>query len=436
MKHMLWLSMALMGPAASQPASVTFHTFPAAQVYLVNDEASGSSQDEVLGNSNQSLTIDFSKHSSRPWTIYFLPPGARPGQSAPLAKQTLYPGALRKSGHYPEDQSPIQLPLTGPQRLLLMVRQPWPYLAVGLLGLGAWGALRVRRSRAGESSATIAAVGAWLGRYQLISSLGRGGHGEVFRACNDVGEEVAVKVLRGDLGQDGSHEKRFLREIQICSRLNHPNLIRIHDWGQQEDLLYLVLELLQGETLNDRLRGRGLTPAEVAQLLSQLGEALQTLHNEGLVHRDIKPDNLFLLHNGTVKLMDFGIARSQDLTQATQTGFALGTPAYMSPEQIQGQLDPASDQYSLGVVAFLCLTGQKPFDGDDAMAVAYQQVNQIPPLPSKINPALSREVDTVISRMLAKNPRARYAKIKEACGALSQALRSEFQEDATTEVAF
>ena len=134
--------------------------------------------------------------------------------------------------------------------------------------------------------------------------------------------------------------------------------------------------------------------------------------------------------------MDFGIARSQDLTQATQTGLALGTPAYMAPEQIQGQLDPASDQYSLGVVAFLALTGRKPFEGDDPMAVAYQQVNHPAPRPSEFNSSLSRPVDEVVTRMLAKNPRARYPKIKAACDALSSALRTEISEDETTEIAF
>ncbi|MBX3169409.1 MAG: serine/threonine protein kinase [Candidatus Eremiobacteraeota bacterium] len=346
----------------------------------------------------------------------------------------------------PTDQAPFELqfdPKVSRFRNLDLWASRLIWIVPSLLGLTVLviGALRYSRARPAEPQAlspqTVGA-GSQLGRFRLQALLGRGGMGEVYRALDDQGQPVALKVLRGEFSNDPSHQKRFQREIQICSRLNHPNLIRIYDWGQQDDVHYLAMELLEGRSLQERLEEGPIPPEEFAPLAKQIGEALSALHQEDLVHRDIKPENIFLHRNGTVKLMDFGIARSQDLTQATQTGIALGTPAYMAPEQVQGQLNPASDQYSFGVVAFRALTGHRPFEGEDPMAVVFQAVHSPAPKPSSFNPGLSIHVDHVIGRILAKNPRDRYPSALSACMELARALKAspDDEEEATGLVGF
>lgn len=274
-----------------------------------------------------------------------------------------------------------------------------------------------------------------VGRFELGKSLGKGGAGEVFAAVDDQGEKVAVKLLHSNLQEDPQGHKRFLREVQVCSKLNHPNVVKLIDWGQQGDLFYLVMELLEGESLGESLRRRGpFSPSELLALLKPLGSALQGLHDLGLIHRDIKPDNIFLRRRGAPALMDFGIATGEDLTRATRTGLSLGTPTYMSPEQIRGQAVAASDQYSLGVLAFVCLTGKRPFEADDPVAMAYQHVHGIAPAPSSLCAGLSTGIDSVVLKMLAKRPSERYSSVAEAIQRLEEVISpSLFLEEATQE---
>jgi len=268
-----------------------------------------------------------------------------------------------------------------------------------------------------------------MGRFVLGRSLGSGGFGEVYLARNESGEEVAVKVLRPEMSQDEESKKRFFREIQVLCTLNHPNIIHIYDWGEHQGAVYLAMEYLEGETLSALLERVGrLNSSQVSWILQQLTAALASLHERGLVHRDIKPDNVFLQGNGRLKLMDFGTALSADLTRATQTGMALGTPAYMAPEQLAGQLNPASDQYALGVLLFVCLTGRKPFEGLDAVSVAYAHAHQDPPRPSQVFPGLPLAVDEVVLRMLAKKPEQRFCSVLEAAAALELALSQPMEE--------
>jgi serine/threonine-protein kinase len=169
-----------------------------------------------------------------------------------------------------------------------------------------------------------------------------------------------------------------------------------------------------------------------------LGSALRALHQQGLIHRDIKPENLFIRSSGSLVLMDFGIALAQDLTRATQTGMTVGTPSYMAPEQLRGHVEPSSDQYAAGLVAFECLTGKRAFEGDDPMQVAYQQVHSPPPPPGSLHSEISGRVDAVVLKMLEKSPQHRYPSVEAACKALEDALQgreAELDQD-TRETSF
>lgn len=364
-----------------------------------------------------------------PW-VHFL---GRPQFQQKIARSPEAYTVEERSFTKAELERGIQLPLgLGGWALFLFIQGGW--ILVPVLG-GTGFALWRRRPRALESGSTAIDSTRTLGRFQLEKSLGKGGFGEVFLALDDQGKPAAVKVLRSEVAEDESARKRFFREIEVLSKLRHPNIVHIYDWGEADGRGYLCMEYLEGESLGDLLaRGARLDRELLLRLLQDIGGALESVHQQGLVHRDVKPDNIFIESNGRFKLMDFGTAVSDDMTRATQTGMALGTPAYMAPEQIGGKLNPASDQYSLGVVAFLLLTGQKPFEAADPMALAWAHVHTPPPTPSEFQPELTKETDVVLLRMLAKQPQRRYATIREATAALIQSLCGHpLEEDSTME---
>ncbi len=255
-----------------------------------------------------------------------------------------------------------------------------------------------------------------LGAYQVLDKLGGGGMAMVYRALGPGGEQVAIKVLHHS--EDADFQARFKREAALYGKLEHPNIVSMYDYGQQEDLFYLVLELMEGGTLSQRIPEAGMPPGQAAFVLEPLGKAIQAAHDLGVVHRDLKPDNVMLTAKGVVKVTDFGLGRSLTSTHLTATGTALGTPAYMSPEQICGTLyEPATDQYALGVMAFQLLTGRLPFEAVDPMQACFMHVSE--PAPA---PGISPQVDAVILRMLAKKPEERYATVEDAVKALLSAL--------------
>ena len=207
-------------------------------------------------------------------------------------------------------------------------------------------------------------------RYRVVSLLGSGGMGQVFRVEDQTsGQALALKVLRPLDGDDGDRVRRFQREIQILTRIQHPAVLRILDWGDSPAGLYFVTELVDGEDLKLAIRRRGPWPAaEAAALGATLADALAAAHAQGVVHRDVKPNNVMIARDGSVRLLDFGLARGAgiDLTTLTRTGTILGTPGYMSPEQFDAHgVDERSDLYSLGVVLFEVLTGRLPFTRPD-----------------------------------------------------------------------
>jgi len=252
-------------------------------------------------------------------------------------------------------------------------------------------------------------------RYTLRSRIAVGGMGEVWRAADTMlHREVAIKVLKGDLSGDPAFLDRFRAEARHTAALAHPGIASVFDYGEatadgsdQTDTAYLVMELIDGEPLSALLAREGkLSPDQALDVLAQTARALAAAHVAGVIHRDVKPGNILIQPDGTVKITDFGIARVINAAPVTATGMVMGTSYYLSPEQAAGQLvTPVSDVYSLGVVGYEALSGRRPFVGDNPLAVAMMHVREEPaPLPAEV----AERARAVISRAMAKDPAARF----------------------------
>ncbi|MFI7708341.1 serine/threonine-protein kinase [Nonomuraea sp. NPDC049480] len=244
-------------------------------------------------------------------------------------------------------------------------------------------------------------------RYLLVSRIATGGMGDVWRARDELlGREVAVKILRSHIYADPTFRERFRNEARITAALADPGVAQVFDYGEQDDLAYLVMELVHGEPLSAILARSGAIGPEVAlDVVHQTAKALHTAHAAGIIHRDIKPGNLLVTPEGVIKVTDFGIARALEAAPVTQTGTVLGTAQYVSPEQAQGfPLTPATDLYSLGVVAYECLAGRTPFRGDSQVAIALLHLNELPPPLGVDVPAPVREL---VMALLDKDPAQR-----------------------------
>ncbi|MDP3274452.1 MAG: serine/threonine-protein kinase [Deltaproteobacteria bacterium] len=266
------------------------------------------------------------------------------------------------------------------------------------------------------------------GRYRVVSRLGAGGMGEVYRAEHlGLAKLVALKVLRGD-GTDPESAARFQREAMTAAHLEHPNIARCMDVGILDDgSRYLVLELIEGEPLSAVIAREGVIDwTRALPWLSAIASGLASAHHRGIVHRDLKPDNVIVTESGAIKIIDFGIAhaRSQSFgghgaTALTKAGTLLGTPAYMAPEQVVGQpVDTRADQYSLGVIAFELLTGKPPFEADDPLSLVFKHVGEPLPSAQALNPSLPQGVDAVLERIMAKLPAERFETVTDAVDAL------------------
>jgi serine/threonine protein kinase len=249
------------------------------------------------------------------------------------------------------------------------------------------------------------------GRYRVEARIGSGGMAEVFRGTDTVLDRtVAIKVLLPQFARDAGFVARFSREAQAAARLNHPDIVGVYDTGTDGDTKFIVMEFIEGRTLADFLGGgRRPTTTQAIDLAQRVAQALSAAHAQGIVHRDIKPANVMVTRDGSLKVMDFGIARMSTDVTAPQTSSVLGTPTYLSPEQAQGQpVDARSDIYSLGILLYELLVGRPPFTGDSPVAIAYKQVNEAPVPPSQLNPDVPPRLDAVVMKALAKNPANRY----------------------------
>jgi serine/threonine-protein kinase len=271
-------------------------------------------------------------------------------------------------------------------------------------------------------------------RYEIGGVLGRGGMAEVHRGRDlRLGREVAVKVLRSDLARDPSFQVRFRREAQAAAALNHPAIVAVYDTGEDRTSAgatpYIVMEYVEGETLRDVLRREGvLSPQRAMTLAADICNALDFSHRNGIVHRDVKPGNVMITPEGTVKVMDFGIARAVSDSAATMTSTAavIGTAQYLSPEQARGEsVDARSDVYSVGCLLYELVTGAPPFTGDSPVSVAYQHVREDPRLPSSVNPAIPADLDAILLKALSKNPANRYQSAAEMRNDLLRSLAGQ-----------
>jgi eukaryotic-like serine/threonine-protein kinase len=269
-------------------------------------------------------------------------------------------------------------------------------------------------------------------RYLVQSLVASGGMASVYRARDNVLErEVALKIIHPHLATDRSFVEKFRREAKTAAKLSHPNLVNVFDQGTDGEITFLVMEFVPGITLRDAMNDFGLLDASrTLEIVEPLTAGLAAAHSAGILHRDLKPENIFLDNNGNVKLGDFGLARA--ITQHTETGSVVGTVAYLSPELVtRGQADARSDIYSLGVMIFEMLTGRQPFEGEQAVQIAYQHANERIPAPSSIKPGIPALLDEIVLWATARKPKDRPANARELLPVIKRA-RSDLSRGLTT----
>jgi serine/threonine-protein kinase len=268
-------------------------------------------------------------------------------------------------------------------------------------------------------------VGTAFGKYEIVGVVGKGGMGEVYEARDsEKGRVVALKVLAAQHSKDDAYRLRFQRESRAAAKLQEPHVIPIHDWGEIDGRLYIDMRLVRGSDLRKQLKSGPLEPARAVSINGQIAAALDAAHSEGLIHRDVKPENILVTPADFAYLLDFGIAESKEDTRLTMAGSAIGTFAYMAPERFTGQrVSPAADVYSLACVLYESLTGRAPFPADSVEQVISAHMSNPPPRPSAANHAVPAPFDDVIARGMSKEPATRYGSAGEFGRAAQQALR-------------
>jgi len=262
-------------------------------------------------------------------------------------------------------------------------------------------------------------------RYQILQELGRGGMGIVFQA-NDkqLNEQVAIKILSPLLSNDPEALERLKREVSAARRVTHPNVIRIHDLSEFNGLHFVSMEYFQGVNLRDYIRKAGaLSLMQGLNIASQICDGLEAAHAQGVIHRDLKSQNIIVGPSNHAKIIDFGLARSSQMEGMTATGLIMGTPEYMSPEQVSGKhVDERTDIYSLGIILYEIFGGRVPFSGGSAIAIGFKQLKEDPPALSALNPQISAQLSAVILKCLNKDPLQRYRNVRELKSELESAI--------------
>ncbi|MCA9790335.1 MAG: serine/threonine protein kinase [Candidatus Eremiobacteraeota bacterium] len=413
------------------PRRVTFHLRPQNATVWMLDE---SGDYNYLGQADQAISLDLHGRSSQ---FRFQAEGWK------TSHKVIENGVLRDYDQWPENGQPFLLEPESRWVLIGYLLRPWRWAlaVVGVLGIAGLGRWRRRAQRMGKleslaikSSSEGDLVGARLGNYRLTDRLGRGGMATVYRAIPDgsLSEEqaVAIKLIETDEADRDEGLDRFRREVRAYQSLNHPNIVRLIEWVDDQEPYYIVMELLEGGTLEKMVR-EGAPPAKAVAVLDEVMRGVAHAHYEGIIHRDLKPGNVMFTAKGKPKVMDFGLARGHFLKTVTVTGTVLGTPAYMAPEQIQGlPPSPSMDQYALGIVAYQLLAGRLPFDGDDMMGVVTAHLVSQPPPLRQFKPELPASLEAVVLKMLAKDPSDRFAGVEDARQALLAAARDLPREQA------
>jgi serine/threonine protein kinase len=263
-----------------------------------------------------------------------------------------------------------------------------------------------------------------IGRYKILGELGRGAMGVVYKAEDpNLDRTVALKTIILEAEGRDEYRKRFFLEAKAAGKLNHPNVVTTFDCGDHEGMAYLAMELVEGTDLRTRMTGEGVTALQAVEIARQVAEGLAYAHERGIVHRDIKPANIMLDAQGRAKIMDFGLARSRLADHKTSTGMVLGTPRYMSPEQIAGQpVDQRSDIFSLGIVLYEMLTGTRLYSGEDIHQVQHAITQMEPVPPTRVVPGLPAMLDFVVARALKKDAAVRYQDARELVADLTTCL--------------
>ena len=276
-------------------------------------------------------------------------------------------------------------------------------------------------------------IGSNLGAYRIIEQIGMGGMATVFKAFDPgMKRYVAVKVLPQRYSENSEFVERFQREARVIANLEHPNILPVYAFGEQDGTTYLAMRYLSAGTLKDLLLQKKLSHSETAKMLKDIAAALDFAHSHNIVHRDIKPSNILIDQSGIPYLMDFGLAKILEGTTAlTNSGAVLGTPEYIAPEQALGlKPTPQSDIYALGVMLYEMVTGQVPFQADTPLAVALKHIHDPLPLPREIDPELSPEIENVILKALAKEPSERYENASDLADAFEEAIRDKPPQEA------
>ena len=268
-------------------------------------------------------------------------------------------------------------------------------------------------------------VGKELGLYRILAFAGAGGMSTVFKAYHSALErEVAIKVLPEQISADEELSRRFQQEVRVIARLEHAHILPVHDYGHDQGRLYLVMRYIEAGTLKERLSQGRMEMGEISRMIHQVGSALAYAHDQGVVHRDVKPSNVLIDTQGNCYLSDFGLARVMAVSVAlTASGVGMGTPAYMSPEQGSGQgADARSDIYSMGILLYEMVTGKLPFFADTPLAVMLKHITDAPEPPSSLQPDVSPVLEQVILKAMAKDPNDRYQTMAEMIRAFDTAV--------------
>ena len=264
------------------------------------------------------------------------------------------------------------------------------------------------------------------GRYQIIEPLGRGGMGRVYRALDTkANEEVAIKLIRPDVAEDKRTLERFVNEIKLAHKVSHRNIGKMYHLGEDQGLHFITMEYVPGEDLKSFIRrSRRLDIATTVTIAKQVCSGLSEAHDAGIVHRDLKPSNIMIDREGNARILDFGIARAVGAQGVTAEGSVIGTPEYMSPEQVEGkEADRRADLYALGVIMFEMVTGRLPFAADTPFVVAFKQQSERPTPPEELNPQTPPQLSAIILRCLEKDREKRYQTTEDLCRDLGQPTR-------------
>ncbi len=412
--------MLLAAPVVSEELRLTVYTDPPG--------ATVSNNFDALGVSGVELPIDPKGREVLELTV------EKPGWKS--AHFSLSVESIRETPFYPREEDHagvLQLQPASVGAYLFRFRW-WVGGLLGLVLLAApliWFQHRLRQRALALIALTAAAPSSGgsprpkrVGPYTVLDELGRGGMATVYAGRHEQDKSmVAIKILHSEVVADPGFQARFHREVSLSARLTHPSIAQVYDSGEQRGMSFLIMELVEGGSLRAALRPQGMTKAEALEVLVPLFDAIAYAHRCGVVHRDLKPDNVLLTKKGKVKVTDFGLARHLDSDTLTATGTALGTPAYMAPEQVQGvHFDFASDQYALGIIAFEGLVGQRPFDAENPMEVVFMHLTELPQNPCELRRGLPDQVGAVVLKMLEKAPEDRFPDVAQAGEALREAL--------------